>query len=71
MMRDQLQRWRALAGAGADDVGDSLVRAWARPQRPYDDQSRLRRLSERSAAGLAHANMLGELGKFRPGRLPQ
>jgi predicted metal-dependent HD superfamily phosphohydrolase len=36
-----LQRWRALAGEGADATGEALIRAWAEPQRHYHDQSHL------------------------------
>lgn len=30
-----LQRWRALAGEGADALGEALIRAWDEPQRVY------------------------------------
>lgn len=30
-----LQRWRALAGEGADALGEALIRAWNEPQRVY------------------------------------
>jgi predicted metal-dependent HD superfamily phosphohydrolase len=36
-----LQRWRALAGEGADALGEALIRAWDEPQRHYHDQSHL------------------------------
>jgi predicted metal-dependent HD superfamily phosphohydrolase len=36
-----LQRWRALAGEGADTLGEALIRAWDEPQRHYHDQSHL------------------------------
>ncbi len=36
-----LQRWRALAGEGADALGEALIRAWAEPQRRYHDQRHL------------------------------
>lgn len=36
-----LQRWRALAGANADALGEALIRAWDEPQRRYHDQSHL------------------------------
>ncbi|MGE0740768.1 MAG: metal-dependent phosphohydrolase [Hyphomonadaceae bacterium] len=36
-----LQRWRALAGEDADDLGEALVRAWDEPQRRYHDQTHL------------------------------
>ncbi|MBI3438331.1 MAG: metal-dependent phosphohydrolase [Proteobacteria bacterium] len=40
-MSGLLQRWRALAGAGADDVGEALIRAWDEPQRHYHARSHL------------------------------
>jgi len=36
-----LQRWRALAGEGADALGEALIRAWDEPQRRYHNQSHL------------------------------
>ena len=36
-----LQRWRALAGEGADALGEALICAWGEPQRHYHDQSHL------------------------------
>lgn len=36
-----LERWRALAGDGADALGAALIRAWDEPQRRYHDQSHL------------------------------
>ena len=36
-----LQRWRTLAGEGADALGEALIRAWDEPQRRYHDQSHL------------------------------
>ena len=36
-----LQRWRALAGEGADALGEALIRAWDEPQRRYHDLSHL------------------------------
>jgi predicted metal-dependent HD superfamily phosphohydrolase len=36
-----LQRWRVLAGDGADALGEALIRAWSEPQRHYHDQSHL------------------------------
>jgi len=36
-----LHRWRALAGEGADELGEALIGAWAEPQRHYHDQSHL------------------------------
>lgn len=36
-----LQRWRALAGSGADALGEALISAYAEPQRHYHDQSHL------------------------------
>ncbi|MGD9981966.1 MAG: metal-dependent phosphohydrolase [Hyphomonadaceae bacterium] len=41
-----LQRWRALAGEGADALGEALIRAWDEPQRVYHDQSHLTWLLE-------------------------
>lgn len=40
-MAGLLQRWRALAGEGADELGAALIRAWEEPQRHYHDQSHL------------------------------
>ena len=36
-----LKRWRALAGEGADALGEALIRAWDEPQRRYHDQGHL------------------------------
>jgi predicted metal-dependent HD superfamily phosphohydrolase len=36
-----LQRWRLLAGEGADALGEALIRAWDEPQRFYHDQRHL------------------------------
>jgi predicted metal-dependent HD superfamily phosphohydrolase len=36
-----IQRWRALAGMDADDLGEALIRAWSAPQRHYHNQSHL------------------------------
>jgi len=36
-----LQRWRTLAGEGADALGEALIRAWSEPQRHYHDTSHL------------------------------
>ncbi len=36
-----LQRWRVLAGEGADALGEALIRAWDEPQRKYHDRSHL------------------------------
>lgn len=36
-----LQRWRLLAGEGADALGEALIRAWGEPQRAYHDQTHL------------------------------
>ncbi len=41
MSADLLRRWRALAGEGADALGEALIRAWAEPQRRYHDQGHL------------------------------
>jgi predicted metal-dependent HD superfamily phosphohydrolase len=40
-MTTLLDRWRALAGGGADALGEALIRAWDEPQRRYHDQSHL------------------------------
>lgn len=37
MSASLLQRWRALAGEGADALGEALIRAWDEPQRRYHD----------------------------------
>lgn len=36
-----LQRWRGLAGADADALGEALIRAWDEPQRVYHGQGHL------------------------------
>ena len=36
-----LQRWRALAGEGADELGEALIAAWSEPQRRYHSTSHL------------------------------
>lgn len=41
MSESLLQRWRALAGEGADALGEALIRAWDEPQRKYHDQGHL------------------------------
>ena len=41
MSASLLQRWRSLAGEGADALGEALIRAWEEPQRRYHDQSHL------------------------------
>lgn len=46
MSQSLLQRWRALAGEGADALGEALIAAWAEPQRRYHDQSHLTWLLE-------------------------
>ena len=35
MSVDLLRRWRALAGEGADALGERLIQAWGEPQRRY------------------------------------
>ncbi|MGD9965151.1 MAG: metal-dependent phosphohydrolase [Hyphomonadaceae bacterium] len=53
MTQSLLQRWRALAGGGADALGEALIRAWDEPQRVYHDQRHLTGLldeAERRAA---------------------
>ena len=57
-----LQRWRALAGEGADALGEALIRAWDEPQRHYHDQSHLIWLldeAERRAAIIRDAAFVG------------
>lgn len=41
MSASLLQRWRALAGEGADALGEALIRAWDEPQRVYHGLSHL------------------------------
>ncbi|MEQ1706844.1 MAG: hypothetical protein ABL864_00755 [Terricaulis sp.] len=41
MITSLLQRWRALAGEGNDDLGEALISAWRAPQRKYHDQGHL------------------------------
>lgn len=40
-MKPLLERWRALAGEGADDLGHALIQAWQTPGRRYHDPSHL------------------------------
>lgn len=40
-MTELLERWRALAGEGADALGEALIRAWDEPQRHYHNRSHL------------------------------
>jgi len=57
-----LQRWRVLAGEGADALGERLVRAWDEPQRRYHDQSHLIWLldeADRRAALIRDAAFVG------------
>jgi predicted metal-dependent HD superfamily phosphohydrolase len=57
-----LQRWRALAGAEADALGQALIRAWAEPQRKYHDQSHLIWLldeADRRASVISDARFFG------------
>lgn len=41
MTASLLQRWRSLAGEGADPLGQALIHAWDEPQRVYHNQSHL------------------------------
>lgn len=41
MSESLLQRWRMLAGEGANALGEALIRAWDEPQRRYHDQTHL------------------------------
>lgn len=52
-----LQRWRALAGEGADALGQALIVAWAEPQRRYHDHNHLVWLLEEADRRLA---LIGE-----------
>jgi predicted metal-dependent HD superfamily phosphohydrolase len=57
-----LTRWRALAGDGADALGEALIRAWDEPQRHYHNQSHLIWLLEeadRRAPLIADARFVG------------
>jgi predicted metal-dependent HD superfamily phosphohydrolase len=57
-----LQRWRALAGADADALGEALIRAWDEPQRRYHDQSHLIWLldeADRRAALIRDSTFMG------------
>jgi predicted metal-dependent HD superfamily phosphohydrolase len=57
-----LQRWRALAGEGADPLGEALIRAWDEPQRHYHDRGHLIWLldeADRRAALIRDAAFVG------------
>jgi predicted metal-dependent HD superfamily phosphohydrolase len=57
-----LQRWRALAGEGADALGEALIGAWDEPQRVYHDRSHLTWLldeAERRAALVNDSAFIG------------
>lgn len=57
-----LQRWRALAGEGAEELGRTLIAAWSGPQRRYHDVSHLSALlddAERRAALIEDAAFIG------------
>ncbi|WP_395647412.1 hypothetical protein [Terricaulis sp.] len=57
-----LERWRRLAGAGADDLGQALIRAWSEPQRRYHDTSHLIWLldeAEKRASAIADVRFVG------------
>lgn len=62
MTDDLLQRWRALAGGGADRLGESLIAAWDQPHRCYHDRSHLIWLleeAERRASLIQDASFIG------------
>lgn len=57
-----IHRWRALAGASADALGDTLIQAWSEPHRRYHNQSHLIWLldeAERRAALIEDAAFVG------------
>lgn len=71
-----LQRWRALAGEGADALGEALVRAWDEPQRVYHnrdhliwllDEAERRRAHIRDAAFVGYAIWFHD-AVYEPGR---
>jgi predicted metal-dependent HD superfamily phosphohydrolase len=53
-----LPRWRALAGEGADALGEALIRAWDEPQRRYHDQGHLTWLLDEADR---RASLIGDL----------
>ena len=64
------RRWRALAGEGADVLGEALIRAWDEPQRRYHDQSHLIWLldeAKRRVALVRDRTFVGESGRKYPG----
>jgi predicted metal-dependent HD superfamily phosphohydrolase len=57
-----IERWRTLAGDGADALGHALIAAWDAPQRHYHDRSHLLWLldeAERRAALIADMAFVG------------
>ncbi len=69
-MKTLLERWRALAGDGADALGQKLLAAYAEPQRRYHDQSHIEWLldeAERRADQIADAAFVGYAIWFHDG----
>ena len=62
-MTDSLfQRWRALAGEGADQLGEALIAAYDEPHRRYHNQSHLFWLldeADRRAAHIQEGKLIG------------
>lgn len=61
-MSELLDRWRSLAGADNDALGEALIAAWNEPHRVYHDQSHLTWLldeAERRAALIEDAAFVG------------
>lgn len=61
-MTELLDRWRALAGEGADDLGQALICGWSEPQRKYHDTSHLIWLlgeAEKRASAIADGRFVG------------
>ncbi|GAM99521.1 hypothetical protein U91I_03175 [alpha proteobacterium U9-1i] len=57
-----LQRWRSLAGDGADTLGEALIGAWSAPQRHYHGTGHLLWLldeADRRAALISDARFVG------------
>ena len=62
MSAPHLQRWRALAGEGADALGQTLIQAWDEPHRVYHDRTHLIWLldeAERRAALIEDMRFVG------------
>ena len=62
MTQPLLQRWRALAGDGADALGEALINAYAQPWRRYHGQSHVTWLldeAERRAELIADPAFVG------------